>query len=724
MIFCLFVTLVDQFVVGAIVFLYVIGSLAVGFLNWVNKSAAASGKYISKEVSAHTDASEGIPPRSAPQVEPSGYSEAPGQERMVLGPRYLTGMSSPSPVSTRLVRCSYTWNPVSCPTASSLVPSSGAPAPSPVASLQAETDTSDETVDGCVSLEDDDSLQIEPEIINGPTSGQTPVEATNDEVVQIERKSGGAFELESRTIGSLTDGWGIEEEEDDESPRVPPRVGAGLVLRRLVKPEVVSEVGGWLSRLSIAGQGCPTPKSTVQRVVRDRVAKLRSKRSQVDGVPAKRRGVTKRMAGKPQRSEKKEARGDSAAETGEKMVGLEFETIEATMIGSDVDGEMEMDETPDSDGDCSSGHEDPMQLDEDGPADSMQLEEDGPQAGSSASKGKKPQYDRVKVPFETLRGRYERGIAGLGFRQSSENEVSSRKIVSGPVGAPAQLSSQQHAAPVSTSVTRSAANDAPQAVAQDLVSTNSVADLREARRGKRAETRETPDQVAGPSPSTTADGNTSDTTPSTTTPASTLPSSPASTAPASPSATNTNASAPERQDRKRGCEESAAELEKDTRDQRVLGSGPAKISATRRVLLAKAGKRNLRKGAKAGTAVDGPRVEASGSSRGSEPETPESSKRVQRERPRDAEADQEVVPLNEVADKTLTGKFIFRKRTPSLLHTRLFLDLFLKQHPSIIILVEEGVLTLNIAEQELVAQAIKAAADLYDHDFSSDEESP
>ncbi len=629
------------------------------FLSPVNKSAAASGKYISKEVSAHTDASEGIRPRSAPQVEPSGYSEAPKQDRMVLGPRYLTGMSSPSPVSTRLVRCSNTWNPLSCPTASSHG------IPFRVLPLQAGPDTSDETVDGCVSLEDDDSLQIEPEIINGSTSGQTPAKATNDKAVQTERNSGGAFELESRTIGSLTDSWGVEEEEDDESPRVPPRVGAGLVLRRLVKPEVVSEVGGWLSRLSIAGQGCPAPKSTVQRVARDRVAKLRfqrSKRCQVDGVPAKRRGVTKRVAGKPRRSEKKEARADSAAETGEKMVGLEFETIEATMIGSDVDGEM--DETPDSDGDGSSGHDDPMQLEEDGPADSMQLEEDGPQAGSSASKGKKPQYDRVKVPFETLRGRYERGIAGLGFRQSSENEVSSRKIVSSSAGAPAQLSSQQHAVPVSTPVTRPAANGAPQAVAQDLVSTNSAADLREARRGKRAETREAPDQVAGPSPSTTADGNTSDTTPPTTTPASTLPSSAASTAPASPSPTTTNASAPERQDRKRGCEESAAELEKDPRDQRALGSGPAKVSATRRVLLAKDGKRNLRKGAKAGTAV-----EASGSSRESEPETtpaPESSsKRVQRERPRDAEADQEVVPLNEVADKTLTGKFILRKRTPS-----------------------------------------------------------
>ena len=690
------------------------------FLSPVNKSAVASGKYISKEVSAHTDASEGIRPRSAPQVEQSGYSEAPKQDRMVLGPRYLTGMSSPSPVSTRLVRCSYTWNPVSCPTASSHG------IPFPVLSLQAGPDTSDETVDGCVSLEDDDSLQIEPEIINGPTSGQTPAEATNDKAVQTERKSGGAFELESRTIGSLTDSWGVEEEEDDESPRVPPRVGAGLVLRRLVKPEVVSEVGGWLSRLSIAGQGCPAPKSTVQRVARDRVAKLRfqrSKRSQVDGVRAERRGVMKRMAGKPRRSVKKEARADSAAGTGEKMVGLEFETIEATMIGSDVDGEMEMDETPDSDGDSSSGHEDPMQLEEDVPADSMQLEEDGPEAGSSASKGKKPQYDRVKVPFETLRGRYERGVAGLGFRQSSEDEVSSRKIVSGPVGAPAQLSGQQHAAPVLTPVTRPAANGAPQAVAQDLVSTNSAADLREARRGKRAETRETPDQVAGPSLSTTADGHTSDTTPPTTTPTSTLPSSTASTVPASPSATETNASAPERQDRKRGCEESAAELEEEPRGQRVLGSGPAKVSATRRVLLAKAGKRNLRKGAKAGTAA-----EASGSSRGSEPETtadPETLKRVQRERPGDAEADQEVVPLNEVADKTLTGKFHIPEAN-TFPHCALdcFLTSSLTTYPSIIILVVEGVLTLNIAEQELVAQVIAAAGDLYDHQFSSDEEDP
>ena len=424
-----------------------------------------------------------------------------------------------------------------------------------------------------------------------------------------------------------------------------------------VEPKAVDELDDLLSQLSITVHSAPTAsikrilartrKSKVRRVVKERVAKLRSQlptRSHVDEIHTNRRGVMMERAKRLQNLVDEQALADGGvgadkmigtryegatelvkvgAQDDSAMVGLEFETIDEVMIGSDV--EAEMDESPDSDDDSRVVDGDSMDLEEDGPGDSMDLEDDGPlvrrrQTGNLGIKAPK---------FESVQDRFKRAKAGSGFREAFVVAVSSNKIVSGSVGA-SNPPIQQHSAPVPTSVNNHAA-PVSQGAVRNPIPANSAADLREARLGKRPEAKAAPSQVADPSQasgvpvstlppkssseeSASDNGGTPDSTQTTTTPASTLPSSVSSTPPDSPLPSKT------------------------------LSSGPPKVPTAKKVLRTEPAKRKVKRDPEPSSA---PQPETDSPS--------QSSKRVQQKRPGDAESDQEVVPLNEIADKTLTG---------------------------------------------------------------------
>ena len=257
------------------------------------------------------------------------------------------------------------------------------------------------------------------------------------------------------------------------------------------------------------------------------------------------------------------ARVDSAVEAEGRMDGLEFYTpvdeegdaampdappeddiVDETMIGSDVDGEMEVDSDEDSEVDdgepmdvseeghnveasnasasnpvANAGHSDPMNIA--GPSNLMAIE---------------PRNATGKVNLKALQDRLQREKE-IALRNTSH----SGGMASGSSSASAHLN-QQHAAPATLLETGNAVFSMPPRVAQSITSTNSPSELREARLGKRAESRVVQEEMSAPasiasSPSAatnTEDENKSETTQSTNTPTSTLPSSTSSTAPSSP----------------------------------------------------------------------------------------------------------------------------------------------------------------------------------------------
>lgn len=377
------------------------------------------------------------------------------------------------------------------------------------------------------------------------------------------------------------------------------------------------------------------------------------------------------------------------------------------MIGSDVEAAMEVDdETAKSSGDSGVIDEDSMKLEADGPRFEAN------EAGNPESMEIEPRCDRGKFNKEKLQDRIGRERAEFALRQASINWVSSREMVLASADTSAQ-SSQQHPTPVSTLETEDADSSILQGIAQHLVSTNSAADLREARLGKRPESRTVPAEVSGPSPSSRlpltddgkvpfptqsmspprssppttvsqerlpkGDGDTSDTTLSTPTPASTSPSSVSPTPPASPLPRNPasttrspkpasvrpEASAPEKPRHKRGCdsaddEDPHGEAKKTKPDQENRcppSPAPPPLPPARKVLQTKPATRKPR-GNGTHNSLNSP---ASGPSTASQPmpiHPPESSKRVQQQRPGSAKADDEIVPLNDIPDKTLTDKEI------------------------------------------------------------------
>ena len=371
------------------------------------------------------------------------------------------------------------------------------------------------------------------------------------------------------------------------------------------------------------------------------------------------------------------------------------------MIGSDVEAAMEVDdETAESSGDSGIIDEDSMKLEADGPRFEAN------EAGNPESTEIEPRCDRGKVNKEKLQDRIGREKAEIVLRQASINGVNTGEMVLGSAGTSAQ-SSEQHLTPASTSETKDADSSILQGIAQHLVSTNSAADLREARLGKRPESRTVPAEVLGQSPSSRlpltddgkapfptqsmspptssppttvsqerlpkGDGDTSDTTLSTPTPASTSPSSvsplprnPAlTTRSPKPASVRNEASAPEKPRRKRGCdsaddEDPHGEAKKTKPDQENRcppSSAPPPLPPARKVLQTKYTTRKPR-GNGTHNSLNSP---ASGPSTASQPmpiHPPESSKRVQQQRPGSAKADDEIVPLNDIPDKTLTDKEI------------------------------------------------------------------
>ena len=253
------------------------------------------------------------------------------------------------------------------------------------------------------------------------------------------------------------------------------------------------------------------------------------------------------------------------------------------MIGSDVEAAMEVDdETAESSGGGI--------IDE----DSMKLEADGP--------------------------RFEANEAGnpesmeIALRQAFINGVSSGEMVLGSADTLAQ-SSQQHPTSVSTSETEDADSSILQGIAQHLISTNSAADLREARLEKLPESRTVSAEVSGPSPSSrlplTDDGKVPFPTQ--------LMSPPESSPPTTVS------------------QERLPKGEGDPSDTTLSTPTPASTSPS----------------------SVSPTPPASGPSTASQPmpiHPPESSKRVQQQRPGSAKADDEIVPLKDIPDKTLTEK--------------------------------------------------------------------
>lgn len=367
----------------------------------------------------------------------------------------------------------------------------------------------------------------------------------------------------------------------------------------------------------------------------------------------------------------------------------EQEIIDEVMIGSDVEAEMEVDdETYRSDADSGPVVGEPMDLKEDVPPleanqaghrSSVKLREDGlqsvvHQANNLDSMDVEYPSQHVMVNKETLQDRIRREKAVLALRQTSTKEAGSGEIASGSISASAQ-SSQQHAAPVSRLEPRDTAISIPQGVAPKLKFTNTASELREARLGKRAESRTVPAEVAVPSALSGVpaieDGDTSDTTQPTMTATSTPPTSTSSTPPASPlprvtmtsessptGSAKGNVAVPKKKDCKRGCdsldasnddEELVGRPEKANVNQSgpsTPGPGSSNVSATRRVLRAKTVKRKV------------PTKSDAGSSSASQPTTispAESSKRVRQKRPSDAESDKEIAPLKDTATP-MTGK--------------------------------------------------------------------
>ena len=433
---------------------------------------------------------------------------------------------------------------------------------------------------------------IDLEAIDEPTIGKLFIGVESDVSLQ-----GTPLAISSPIDGqrSTNTASAVEFDEDDQSPQTTPLFEADLSAKRIGKYAVGSK-----RRNSRSRAGTPVrPRRTVsdseadtiasfmrnrttawnakvQRVARNGVAKLRfqcRRKSHVAGVPVNPRVDMVEEAANPQRSANGQATLDSSAEVDGSMVGLEFSEqntgsvevgepmdltseeeeeeedagdVDQVMIGSDVDGEMEVDEeAPDSDGD-------PMQLEEDGPQLAISM------ARKRVSFPKKPRPNHAKV----FNGRVSREKAAIPLRQPSKRIVNSGMTVSNPVGGLIQPS-QQQAVPVPVLVAGNADTNSLQPVAQNLISTNSPVDLKEARLGKRAEARVPPvteTQSASPAASTsspkeskmTESEDVSDATePTSTLPSSTTSSLPQDTAPSHNSPPKSTSTASETQTRKK-----------------------------------------------------------------------------------------------------------------------------------------------------------------------------
>ena len=611
-----------------------------------------------------------------------------------------------------------------------------------------------------VEATQDEPVRIEPQSIETPTNGHVSHDIEDEPDISFylsiqdykyictisdEQKVSKAFSIESRSNGSPVDRWGFAFEEEEEEGKevlrkresLPAKVLSQFSIAVENRPTVHREDVGSARKETLARQvlkagrwgrfGVAKARTLCRKVIKEKAWKLQGLLNQ-QAVPQS--GI--KADGRMEVDDEDDEIVD--ADSTEASTSQEADNVDEVMIGSDVEAEMEIDdETPTVVGDCmeleednpqqasnEASNQDSMRLEEDNPQqasneasnqDSMRLEEDNPQSGVDAADSTDPmdmEYQRPhgSVNNGILQDRIQRERAQIALRQTSTAVASSGGLASGSVSALTQ-SSQQHAAPVSVPETMDAAISMPQGVAHNPTSRNSEADLREARLGKKAESRMVPAEVASTSPSpgvpVTEDGGrpyptlsilppestpsaaASPATQATLTPASTLPSSASSTPPISPLPRNMapthngspkpasvqcEASAPKKQTRKRHCdsvgdwsvdEEAVAEWEKSNvsqGDQSTPGSGLPTISATRRILLAKPVKRNVQ------MKPDSETTNPSQPTEKSSAESAEPSKRVQHKRPEKAETD-EIVPLNDISDKALTGKSVSWRQLPS-----------------------------------------------------------
>ncbi|KAL9134587.1 MAG: hypothetical protein Q9175_004234, partial [Cornicularia normoerica] len=384
---------------------------------------------------------------------------------------------------------------------------------------------------------------------------------------------------------------------------------------------------------------------------------------------------------------------DAGIEVDQIMKDAEFEeeVVDEVMIGSDVEAEMEVDDDmPVLSGDSGVVGGEPMDLRQDG------VQSKAEETGNPDPMDTEDQSDRGRVNIERLKDKISRERAELARRETSNNAANSGTMFPGSGGASAQ-SSRQYVAPLLMSEAGITATSMLYGAAQHLKSTNSATDLRDARWGKRPESRTVqevaspvlppgvlrkengdtsestesisppeliPPSMSSPEANTAEDEDSSDMSQSTLAPTSTPASSTSSTPHASPPFRTTTTSepssagsikgdvaAPRIKTHKRGCdsldnssldEVSGGNLKKanvDLGDQSMLGSRSPKVSPTRRVLLAKTVKRKVQP------------MPDSGTSESPQPKSvypAESSKRVQQQRPDDAGANEEIASLNDI----------------------------------------------------------------------------
>ena len=511
-----------------------------------------------------------------------------------------------------------------------------------------------------------------------------------------EQKNSKAFSLESRIV-ELPVGRKLtpEEEEDKEEEEEALQVVGRQLNKFLNRFSTVDDNSCTVSKEDI-GNACDVKVRRLMRLNLDRFRSQISRRSHASKVGTLRRKLFKGRAKGNRGWTHQDVGADSCVEADGSMVGLEVEVeeqvtegigagesmevdkvdedmihsedeyveVDEVMIGSDVEAEMEVcgDEVPNSDGDSGTVVGEPMELGEDNPQ---------VQANTTSN-----QSQHGTVNTQNLQDRIQRETAETALRQASTQQVISGEMASDSMNALAQ-SSQQHAAPVSTSQTTGPGISVPQGGAQNITSAYtsvytsaySEADLREARRGKKREPRTVPEG------GNTSESDQSITTPASTTPPSTASSMPPTTPPSgnmvSTSGSSTPASAkgvidaPKKQDHKRSSDSSgrsrddeesggASKEKVNQSNQRMPDSGSSNVSATRRVLLSKPAKR-VRKVQTGNTRENEP---AAGPSSSPQSDPAESSKKA-RSRPKDAAGskdDEKLVPLNEMPDKALTGK--------------------------------------------------------------------
>ena len=489
-----------------LLFLYFLSPFAVNPSEFDVKFAVPSGKYILQVRLNKLHEEQHNYSVSSPSVEkPSGTEESDGAEKKAV--------------------LHVEPDKVEAPTNSDASHTSPGDENSPLSTSRnirqpAEHDTS-------VPAEEDEAARVQPDTTYELEDNQVQKVVKNPFIYHI---SDEGKRLDSRAVVPLTDLWWFEKEEDEEATWIAPPVGGGLVLKRLVKHEAISELDRSLSRLRVSRRRIQPTLISPPRVQQPTAVNTLAANG---GAPVQRpragnSGATDDMdvdtkadeqvaSGSTTAVQTSQQAGPSSAAEAEEggMVGIKFhqqvvvespamdleameiirpsqqqpaadssvvedqamdgsgldqpaeDNVDEVMIGSDVEAAMEVDDdqAPSSSGDSSgSANADPMKLEEDGEAedqDSMDIE---PQSSSSSSSRVRVNMDKVQAGL-----RHER--ANLALRQSTSNEEVDRMETSeGDNIVP--TSSQQQAAPPAR-----------------LVATNRAADLREARRGKRAEGR-------------------------------------------------------------------------------------------------------------------------------------------------------------------------------------------------------------------------------------------